>query len=291
MTFTPLLSVLTPTFNGMPFLPRCVDSVLPSALDGRVEHIVADGGSSDGSLAYLERTDTRWVSQRDRGQSDALNTALNMAAGEWIGWLNCDEFYFDGVLEQILTIIQSDSCDLIYGDFVEVTPENRVIRLVTQHAMRPIVLEHFGSSLPSCTAFVRRSFIEGAGGWNVENKTMMDWELWLEILRAGGRFHYTGRAHAGFTRHDQQASARLADLVQREHAALDEKFGITPGPWRARYARGVRVASKVVNGGYARELGFRATVIAGGAGSSRTIGDDPERPSLMRSRYRRYALS
>ncbi len=90
------ISVLTPTYQSGRFLPNALASVARS----HVQHVVMDGGSSDDTVALLQAAPSvTWRSEPDRGQSHALNKALELADGEWIGWLNADEFYLPGVLE------------------------------------------------------------------------------------------------------------------------------------------------------------------------------------------------
>src|SRR5215212_4667074 len=89
------LSVLTPTFRSGRFLANNLASVRGSG----AQHVVMDGGSDDGSVELLDAaSDVVWRSEPDDGQSDALNKALVEATGDWIGWLNADEFYLPGVL-------------------------------------------------------------------------------------------------------------------------------------------------------------------------------------------------
>jgi len=83
------LSVLTPTFRSGVFLPNNLASVRGTG----AQHVVMDGGSDDGTVALLEAADdVVWRSEPDTGQSDALNKAMAAADGNWLGWLNADEF-------------------------------------------------------------------------------------------------------------------------------------------------------------------------------------------------------
>lgn len=277
---TPLLSVLTPTFRGGRFLPLALQSTEAAVAAGDVEHIVMDGGSDDGTVDLLERSHAVWRSAPDRGQSDALNTALSMARGRWIGWINCDEYYLAGALASLVAMIEqidarSEQVDLVYGDYIEVTPQDRILRLVAQHSLDAGVLRRFGLALPSSTVVMRRSLVEQVGGWNIENRTMMDWELWLSLLDAGARFRYTGRAHTAFTRHDEQASARLAAIVEAERNRLDGQFGIRAGRLRDSATRARRIARKVANGSYRREAEFRSVVDSPGIDRSAAVLRDP----------------
>ena len=94
---TPLLSIITPVYNGEKFILGCIESVVAQNCAG-VEHIVVDGGSTDRTVQILrEKAEThphlRWISEPDSGQSDALNKGIALARAEYIGILNVDDFY------------------------------------------------------------------------------------------------------------------------------------------------------------------------------------------------------
>src|SRR4051812_23613887 len=89
----PLVSVITPSFNQAKYIERTLESVRNQTYP-RIEHIVIDGGSTDGTIEILKhQTFARWISEPDRGQSDALNKGIARAKGDIIGWLNSDDMY------------------------------------------------------------------------------------------------------------------------------------------------------------------------------------------------------
>src|SRR4051812_23218985 len=109
----PVLSVLIPSYNTGQFIA----GALESATNVAVERIVMDGASEDGTIAILRSSGAVWRSEADKGQSDALNKAITMARGEWIGWLNADERYIPGALEDLLAVLPTVKADVVYGDF------------------------------------------------------------------------------------------------------------------------------------------------------------------------------
>ena len=269
------LSILTPTFRSGEFLANNLASVRGTG----AQHVVMDGGSDDGSVALLEATDgVVWRSEPDDGQSDALNKALAEADGDWVGWLNADEFYLPGVLPWIRQRLAADDVDVLFGDFAEVDVQGRFLRLVTNHRYSRSVLERVGVYVPSCATFIRRSLLEEVGGWRVDRRTIMDGDLWLRLDRAGARFGWEPVVVSGFSRHDGQVTARHTERSAYEQAAIRADFGIDNPHWRHLVARGYRAALKATNGSYLRELrtrSLRGTPLAGGPG-------DPEVAAALR---------
>lgn len=115
----PLISIVTPAFQQLEFLKACVASVEIQSYP-HVEHLVLDGGSSDGTKAYLETSPgcvTWWRSQPDGGQSQALNEGFLKTSGEWVGWQNSDDFYYPGAFWRVANIVtQYPNVGVIVGD-------------------------------------------------------------------------------------------------------------------------------------------------------------------------------
>jgi glycosyltransferase involved in cell wall biosynthesis len=97
----PLFSIVTPALNCARYLPRNLASVRSQGLPaGEIEHWVIDGGSKDGTVEFLEKQpDLKFISEKDRGLSDAVNKGLARATGEWIIWLNADDELAPGALK------------------------------------------------------------------------------------------------------------------------------------------------------------------------------------------------
>src|SRR5208337_1473500 len=111
----PSLSVITPCYNAAGFIEDALLSVHRQA-EVAVEHIVTDGASTDGTVEVLKRhPGVRWISERDSGQSDAINKGFLLAAGELVGWLNADDYYLPGGLQAIARAAQEHpEADIIY---------------------------------------------------------------------------------------------------------------------------------------------------------------------------------
>lgn len=248
------LTVLTPAYQSGRFLPANLESVAAAG----VQHVVMDGGSSDETPALLEASSAVvWRSEPDAGQSHALNKALALAGEDWVGWLNADEFYLPGVLDRVRQRLARDDVDVLFGDYAEVDLDGRLMRLVTNHDWSPSILRHVGCYVPSCASFIRRELLERVGGWREDLRTIMDWDLWMRLDRAGARFAYEPWVVSGFTRHPGQVTARETDRSRAEREAFYNQFGIRNPVWRRSLSRGHRIALKATNGSYVRQAKAR----------------------------------
>jgi glycosyltransferase involved in cell wall biosynthesis len=106
-----MISVITPVYDGELYIESCLQAVIQQNCS-EVEHLIIDGGSSDRTISIVKRyagkyPHLRWISERDRGQSDAMNKGIKLAKGEVIGFLNVDDYYEPNVLNQVLELFQT----------------------------------------------------------------------------------------------------------------------------------------------------------------------------------------
>lgn len=128
---TTSLCILTPVFNGSSWLESCVQNVASQWVPG-ITHWVVDGGSRDGSAEMLESLSRkyphlRYVSEPDKGQSDAMNKAIQLAGDAWIGFLNVDDYYEPNVLPRILQAIQEQKNDVLLMGNLRVVDQHGVL--------------------------------------------------------------------------------------------------------------------------------------------------------------------
>jgi len=131
----PSISIVTPSFNQAAFLNEALLSVRQQDYSC-LEHIVVDGGSSDDSTEILKgHSETpgwehlQWVSEPDRGQSDALNKGFARARGEIIGWLNSDDRYRPNCFTAVAKAFQDPDVDIVYGDSAWIDVQGKIFRL------------------------------------------------------------------------------------------------------------------------------------------------------------------
>lgn len=218
-------SIVTPSFNQGRFLPDCLHSVR-SQTGVEVEHIVTDAGSTDETLEVLKRyPEVMWTSEPDKGMSDGINKGFVKATGDWVMWLNCDDYLLPGALEKVAAHIRNHAdASVIHGDCVFVNEDKSVIRRKLDHSVDEKTLLFVGCFIPSTSTFFKREIISSGHLLDLSYKVCMDWEYYLRLLRAGYRFSYIPEALAGFRWHGSNTSVvhlqrgyEEAAKLQREH--------------------------------------------------------------------------
>lgn len=236
----PRISIVTPSYNQGRFLEETILSVLNQNYPN-VEHIVCDGGSTDHTANVLERYRGRLafaVSEKDRGQSHAINKGMARATGEIVTWLNSDDMLAPGSLAAVAMAFDTHDADMVAGICRLYKNGTLVGQHLTSCADGPLPLEalldidtgwNAGQFFYQPEVMFRREMWERAGGHLVEDLHFsMDYELWLRFACAGARLHVVGRPLAWFRIHENQKvglHVDTSDLIR----VRDKFLAGTPG--------------------------------------------------------------
>jgi glycosyltransferase involved in cell wall biosynthesis len=253
-------SILTPSYNYGRWLPDTLDSVAGQG-DPDAEHVVVDDESRDNSWEILQRYPQPLVLhlQKNRGLSETLNQGLRMSTGEWVGWLNADDFYLPNALATVRRAIEEHpDADMIWGDSVYVDPDGRFLRLVAQHPTNRRVLRLMGTHIAPCATFVRRAALPP---WIFDGRlrVLMDWDLSLALLHAGSRMIWLPTPLGAFRRHENQAGKPAS---VEEHNHVRSRYGLvtnlTLRYWANRYGMLEHALHKALVGSYQRQSRTRS---------------------------------
>lgn len=229
----PTISVITPSFNQASFLERTLLSVLNQGYP-RLELIVIDGGSTDGSINVIRKYQAHlayWVSEPDRGQSDALNKGLRRATGEYVGWQNSDDLYFPGSLYKLARAAGRTRAPIVSGNLYIADEHNRIYREIRYTPMTRDSLRVIKASIPNQSALIRRDLFEQFGLVDEGKQYCMDLELWSRLLRAGSNV-VVPDAFGVFTQHAENKTSTLDAIHRAERAQIIDEIRAEQGRMR-----------------------------------------------------------
>ena len=182
----PSISIVTPSLNQGRFIAATVESVAGQSYKP-FEHLVVDGGSTDGTLQVLRQyaslAHLRWVSEPDYGQSDAINKGIGMVRGDVVGWLNADDLYYPGALAAIAdAFARYPDADVVYGSGARIDEAGRVVKEVAAVPFDPRRIRNVFFIVQPAMFFRRQTFLD-VGGLTVSTHYCMDWEFLLKLPR------------------------------------------------------------------------------------------------------------
>ncbi|MCL4486512.1 MAG: glycosyltransferase [Chloroflexi bacterium] len=227
---------MTPCYNQGPFLEETIRSVLLQGYPN-LEYIVIDGGSADGSVEIIRKYAAwlaYWVTESDSGQSHAITKGFARSSGEILGWLNSDDVYAPGALEQSAGhLVLHPRAAAVYGQAQFIDEASRVIgRYVT--GQFNVAEFFFYDCIAQPATFFRRAAFNRVGGLNESLHFCLDYDLWLRMA-VGGRFDYRPTNWAYYRTHPESKSSTLQTRRWVETAQiLSDLFSRsdTPAEWR-----------------------------------------------------------
>lgn len=222
----PKISVITPSFNQADFLERTILSI-HNQLYPNLEHIVIDGGSTDGSVEVLEKFENRlayWHSRPDQGQCDAINQGAGKASGLFMTWINSDDLLLPGALDRIGNLIREHpDTDLFYGNQVEVDESDRVTkRVYTINFDLKDFLYEIHIIIHQQSAFWKVELFRELGGLN-DCPYAMDYDLFYRMISRGIRWHRIEDYLAAFRIYPESLTGS-GEVMRSRSATVDGIF-------------------------------------------------------------------
>jgi glycosyltransferase involved in cell wall biosynthesis len=230
-------SIVTPSYNQGKYIRGTIDSVLGQ--EGDFEYFVFDGGSTDGTVTVLGSYGERfyWASERDRGQSDAINKGFARASGDVLAYLNSDDIYYPGALAAAGEYLMANpEVDIVYGDANHIDEQDNVI---APYPTEPYDFETLTARCFLCqpAVFLRRRVYERCGGMDLGLPLSLDYEYWIRASQAGMQFGWLRKVLAGSRLHADTKTLGSRVRVHKEiNDMLKRRLGKVPDAWLYSYA-------------------------------------------------------
>jgi glycosyltransferase involved in cell wall biosynthesis len=229
-------SIVTVSFNQAQFLEATIKSVIEQDYPD-IEYIVVDPGSTDGSREIIERYRDRIttvVLEPDRGAADGLNKGFARATGQLFGFLNSDDILLPGALSAAAKfLIANPRIDMVSGKCEVIDAEGRFLRHAWSDRFSLWRFAHGGCTLIQPSSFFRATAYRATGGFNPDNGSNWDGELFVAMARQGARFARVHETWSGYRVHGQSitGSARLHSAIERYRVRMfREILGRPSGP-------------------------------------------------------------
>ncbi len=263
MNSYPLVSIITPSYNQAQFLEKTMLSVLEQDYPN-IEYLVADGGSTDGSVEIIRKYEDRlawWVSEKDRGQADAINKGFSHAKGEFIAWVNSDDYYLPGAISQAVKALQENpEAGLVYGNVQVVDKDEEIINTLTYGDWQlPDLMTFHIIGQPA--VFMRRDILEKAGYLDLSYHFLLDHQLWLRIGLAA-QYDYVPALWARAHYHEGCKNLAQAAEFGKEAHRIVEWIKSEPAfePYLQKNQRKVDAGAERLNAFYLLDAGeYRAS--------------------------------
>lgn len=258
------ISIVTPTYNSLTYLKRNIRSINDQKTNAKIEHIVIDGSSKDGTPEFLmgiNKSKLKWISETDRGMYHALNKGLNLATGDIIGHLNSDEQYLPGALEKVVQIFEENpKIDIIYGHCIFVNPDGTPVCFRKSYTPKWYLIRASYLYLMTCTIFFRRKIVDLGFRYEENLKSIGDEEFFCSILQSGIKGKVVNHYFSTFT--------MTGSNLMLKPVSFDEVNG-RKLPWWITYFKpfinAIRILIRLIEGGYREKLPMEYKIFTEGS--------------------------
>ncbi len=225
-----LVSIVTPSYNQARFLEETIRSVLDQDYP-QIEYILVDGGSNDGSQEIIQKYAGRlawWVSEKDRGQTDALNKGFSHAHGDILAWINSDDTFNPGAVRQAVEYLQAHpQAGMVYGDASYIDERGRVIGRFPAAQTDYRRLRTGYVHIPQQSSFFRAGLWRQVGPLDPSFYFAMDYDLWVRLARLAP-LDYHPALWANFRLHSDAKTISADDRCWPEMLQVHYRDGGTP---------------------------------------------------------------
>ena len=256
-----LVSIITPSYNQAAYLEQTILSVLNQDFS-RIEYILVDGASTDGSVEIIKKYAGKfsyWVSEKDRGQADAINKGFARATGDIVAWLNSDDYYLQGTVSAAVKVFEENpDAVLVYGNMLAVDEHSKTFNTLSYKQLTLEDLLCF-QIIGQPAVFMRRSALIKTSGLNLDFHFLLDHLLWIHIAKQGKILHVDQTWSAARYHAEAKNRAKAAEFGREAFRILDEVAqDKTLAPVFAMVSRRARASAHRVDSRYLLDGGLSA---------------------------------
>jgi glycosyltransferase involved in cell wall biosynthesis len=226
----PRITIVTPSFNQAKYLPETIESILSQDYLN-LEYIIIDGGSTDGSVDIIKKYESHlsyWVSEKDSGQSEAINKGFKKATGDLFNWINSDDILFPGALHRIAQAhVKHPEADLIVGAQARGDSEGRIFKVSVPPCRFAIRPEHWVLPLGQQSTFVSARAYRRVRGVREDLHISMDMDLYYRIYSTGGKPVLANGMVGMIRKHPEAKGTTSQGLWREEQARVFREYGIS----------------------------------------------------------------
>lgn len=224
----PKLTIVTPSYNQVNYLERTILSILNQQYPN-LEYFIIDGGSTDGTVDIIRRYEKHlagWVSEKDRGQTDAINKGFRMATGEYVAYQNSDDIFAPNALNRVAEAWRKHpATDVFFGDMYIIDEEDQLLEEMRVPPFSAACHIYEGMQVFNQSLFVRRELLTTYGLLDESLRFTMDYELVARLgVQPHVRFQHVNGFWGGFRKQPDAKSSTIADVGRTEHEQVKKKY-------------------------------------------------------------------
>jgi len=240
------ISIITPSLNQGKFIEETIKSVINQQGDFELEYIIIDGDSFDNSVEIIKKYDQliksgnfkikckslnyKWISEKDSGQSEAINKGFKMSTGEIINWLCSDDLLEQGALQKVAKFFEKNKdAKVVFGQNLFIYENGEIFRhFKSREFSRQELIKRWNSvyqkfNLGQPSTFVRKEILETIGYLDANNQFCMDYEWYLRINKKY-KFYFLDDIFSRSRFYPDCKSIKFMDLQYKESVEVSSKF-------------------------------------------------------------------